>query len=146
MMKIKVKNMQEKERDCSLTIDEMSISPSTEYDMRTGRIMGEVTLPGHSGRATHAMVFMLAGINTRWKQTVAYYFSGNSVFGSVLKPIVCNIIMKVSQIGLNILNVTTDMGSCNQAMWRTYGISCGRMQRTVNKVSSISSYKINRLC
>lgn len=91
--------------------------------MRKGRIMGQVTLPGHSGKTTHAMVFMLACTNTRWKQTIAYYFTRNSVFGSVLKPIVSNIIMKASQIGLNILNVTTNMGSYNHAVWRTFGIS-----------------------
>lgn len=78
--------------------------------------MGQVTLPGHSRKTTHAMVFMLAGINARWKQTIAYYFTRNSVFGSVLKPIVSNIIMKASHIGLNILNVTTDMSSYNHAM------------------------------
>src|SRR5688572_27578670 len=134
LLRLKVAEMHDKEKDCALTLDEMSISPSAEYDTRTGRLMGEVTLPGHSGRATHAMVFMLSGISTRWKQTVAYYFTGNSVYGSALKPIVVNIITKAWEIGLRVRTVTCDMGACNRTMWSTFGICCGRMMKTINQI------------
>ena len=68
--------MKSTDRKCSLTLDEMSIEPKTVYDSSSGQVMGSVTLPGHSGVATHAIVFMLSGIASRWKQTVAFYFSG----------------------------------------------------------------------
>lgn len=55
----------------------MAIHAKTEYDQSTSRVYGKVTLPGHSGIATHALVFMLSGICKRWKQTVAYYYTGN---------------------------------------------------------------------
>ena len=133
---MKVAEMHDKEKYCALSLDEMSITPSSEYDTRTGRLMGEVTLPGHSGRATHAMVFMLSGISTRWKQTVAYYFTGNSVYGSASKPnIILNIIRKAWEIGLRVLTVTSDMGACNRTMWNSFGICCGRMMKTVNRIS-----------
>ena len=45
-----------------LTLDEMAITPSVELHMGTGKLFGNVTLPGHNGRATHACVFMLAGV------------------------------------------------------------------------------------
>src|SRR5688572_8957393 len=134
LLQLKVAQMNDKERDCALTLDEMSITPSVEYDIRTGRLMGEVTLPGHSGKATHAMVFMLSGISTRWKQTVAYYFTGNSVFGSAIKPIVTNIIQRAWDIGLRVVTVTSDMGACNRALWTTFGICCGRASKAVNAV------------
>lgn len=134
LLQLKVDQMNDKERDCALTLDEMSITPSVEYDVRTGRLMGEVTLPGHSGKATHAMVFMLSGISTRWKQTVAYYFTGNSVFGSAVKPIVTNIIQRAWDIGLRVVTVTSDMGACNRAIWSAFGICCGRSSRTVNAI------------
>lgn len=66
------------ERECVLTIDEMAITPSVELHTLTGKLYGDVTLPGHTGVATHACVFMLAGNTTRWKQVVAYHFSSNS--------------------------------------------------------------------
>ena len=134
LLEIKVRSMNEKERDCALTLDEMSISMSVDYDIQTGQLLGDVTLPGHSGKASHAMVFMLAGISTRWKQTVAYYFTGNSVYGSALKPIITNIVRLASEVGLRIVTVTSDMGACNQSMWKSFGISCGRSVDTVNKV------------
>ena len=54
-----------------MTMDEMAITPSVELDMITGKLYSDVTLPGHTGVATHACVFMLAGNTTRWKQVVA---------------------------------------------------------------------------
>ena len=89
------------ERECCLTLDEMSITAGAEFDTRTGRFIGDVTLPDHSGIATHSLVFMLGGITTRWKQTVAYYFTGNSTDGSVFAPIVLSIIKHCYDIGLN---------------------------------------------
>jgi len=51
----------------------MSIQVKTEYDVSSGRVVGAVTLPGHNGIATHALVSMLSGLPVRWKQAVAYY-------------------------------------------------------------------------
>jgi len=50
-----------------LMLDEMSVKCGVEFDNRTGRFVGDVglTLPNHSGAATHALVFMLGGISTR---------------------------------------------------------------------------------
>ena len=51
MLHLKVMNKIEKY--CALTLDEMSIAQSVEFDIRSGRVMGDVTLPGHTGKATH---------------------------------------------------------------------------------------------
>lgn len=65
--------MEEKDRVCSLTLDEMSIKTAIEYDSSAGVIVGNVTMPEHAPTpATKALVFMLSGVNVRWKQTVAY--------------------------------------------------------------------------
>ena len=61
---------------CSLTMDEMSVECKMELDKSSGRVLGGVTLPGHSGLATHGLVFMLSGLAKRWKRTVAYHYSG----------------------------------------------------------------------
>ena len=58
-LSIKVRSMLPEERQCVLTLDEMSITASVELDNRSGRFSGDVSLPGHSGVATHSMVFML---------------------------------------------------------------------------------------
>ncbi|PIK41368.1 hypothetical protein BSL78_21778 [Apostichopus japonicus] len=60
-LELKVSNMRPEERICSLTLDEMALSTSIEYDVSSGRLLGDVTLPDHSGTATHALVFMIGG-------------------------------------------------------------------------------------
>ena len=75
-LSIQVANLNKFERMCSVTLDEMAIERRIEYDSSSGKICGKVDLPEHSGEATHALVFMCSGITTRWKQTVAYYFTG----------------------------------------------------------------------
>jgi hypothetical protein len=65
---VKVQDMNAQEKECCLTLDEMSVTASVDFDIRSGNLIGDVNLPGHSGVATHALVFMLGGLTTRWKQ------------------------------------------------------------------------------
>jgi hypothetical protein len=58
-----VDQMSPEERNCCLTLDEMKITEGYEYDRASGSILGDTTLPSHSGPATHGLVFMLAGKN-----------------------------------------------------------------------------------
>ena len=59
---LRVERMNPEERYCVLVLDEMSITPCVEFDTHSGSLLGNVTFPGHSGKATHALVFMLSGI------------------------------------------------------------------------------------
>nr|XP_054757276.1 uncharacterized protein LOC129263389 [Lytechinus pictus] len=133
-LKLKVEGMHPDERLCCLTLDEMSLTSSVEYDAGGGDLMGSVTLPQHDGTATHALVFMLGGITTRWKQTVCYHYTSNSTDGAVFKDIVLDIIQRSSDIGLHVEAVASDMGSANRAMWKSFGIKCGKHCRTKSKI------------
>ncbi|KAF2891236.1 hypothetical protein ILUMI_14936 [Ignelater luminosus] len=104
----------------------MAITPGKVYDMSLNKYFGDVTLPNHDGIASDVLVFLLAGVTMRWKQIVAYYFTGGSVDGSVFTNIIKEIFEKANVLNLNILGITSDMGPSNQAMWRTWGISAGR--------------------
>lgn len=64
------------ERLCSITLDETSIKSRNEYDVSTGKVLGFVNLPGHTGIATKALVVMICGVATRWKQTVGWWLTG----------------------------------------------------------------------
>lgn len=75
-LQIKVASFNEHEKVCGIVLDEMSIATSNIYGTSTRKYIGNITLPGHSGRATNALVIMLVSISSRWKQTVAYYFTG----------------------------------------------------------------------
>ena len=126
-LKIKVNAMKaDLEHECMLILDEMSITCSKDYDVARSNFVGDVTLPGNSRIATHALVFMLGGIITRWKQTIAYYFTPNSENGEVLCEIIIDLVRKTEQVGLRVHNITSDMGSVNAGMKRAFGITCGK--------------------
>lgn len=137
-LKLKTTKMNEFERVCCLTLDEMSIQPGVQYDKSSSCIRGETTLPGDNGVATHALVFMLAGIGTRWKQTVAYHFTSDGFDGKCLQPIVNDIIQMAEDVGLHVICVTSDMGSANRSMHTSFGVNCTKKsvleESTVNKI------------
>ena len=58
-LQIKVNAMNENERECCLFLDEMCIKAGLQYDRSSSCLRGDVTLPQHSGVATHTLVFML---------------------------------------------------------------------------------------
>ena len=109
-LKMKVSQFEdERDKECSLVMDEMSITPRNVYDTSTHSFLGSVTLPDHVGTATHALVFMLVGIASRWKQIIGYYFTGDGFKGDTLKPIILKIVQKAEAINLHVNNITSDM-------------------------------------
>ena len=126
--------MKPEERECCLTFDEMVIQAGMQYDRELSCMCGNITLPEHEGETTHALVLMLGGITTRWKQTVAYRFTGNSVHGATLKPIVLEILQRTKDIVLHVNSVTSDMGSANRALWQRFGKVCSRYAKIVNMI------------
>ena len=117
MLKPKVKSMPENERVCSLTIDAMSIKPSTQYDKSSHSFVGESTFPGHSGTATKAIVFMIGGVIKRWKETVCYHFTTDlGIDENECGALVSEIIINAENIGLHVKSVCTDMDGSNQKL------------------------------
>ena len=62
MRRLKADGMNEIEKKSMLTLDEMSITPSASGNRGAVR---EHNTTGHKGQATHALVFMLAGVTMR---------------------------------------------------------------------------------
>ncbi|KYN28362.1 hypothetical protein ALC57_02223 [Trachymyrmex cornetzi] len=91
----------EKDLECGLIFDEMSITPKRSYNPSTASLIGNVTFPNHEGIATHAIVFMLVGICNRWKHIVGYHFTGNSFASKTLQEIIFQIIKKNWRNGLS---------------------------------------------
>lgn len=104
------------DKHCIIALDEMSITPGRTLDQSNNTYVGYVTLTNANNCnakefATHALVIMLGGIGSRWKQVIAYYFTESSFEGSKLKEIICDIIDRVEKIGLYVHGVISDMGS-----------------------------------
>ncbi|XP_077490812.1 uncharacterized protein LOC144101512 [Amblyomma americanum] len=101
VMKCKTDTMENVEKDCVLFLDEMEIATAFELDRGEDVLLGSITLPSKPEEpANHALVFMLGGINQRWKQVIGYEFTGQHVEGAVLKDYVLDIIRRCGQISL----------------------------------------------
>jgi hypothetical protein len=83
--------------------------------------------------ATHALVFMLAGVSSQWKQTVAYDFTGNCFLASEILQRRMTIIEKSHEIGFTVRVIISDMGPQNREIWRLLNI-------VANRHSDIRSY------
>lgn len=127
-LQIKVSKMTDFDKECVVIVDEMSIERGTQYDPSVKKIIGNVTFPSTTTRlAKNGLVVMLAGIATKWKQVVAYEFSGdfdNTDYGVKLKKLVFDVICAAENIGLSVSSFVSDMGPLNQKMWKEFGIVC----------------------
>lgn len=106
----KVPTMEDADKNCVLIFDEMAIQPGVNYCNNLKKFVGSITLPGHSGVANHIMVFMLAGLKSRWKQVVAYYYTGDTVNNGCLKSIMLDIIQRAESTGLRVHVSLSDCG------------------------------------
>ncbi|KMQ88907.1 vam6 vps39-like protein [Lasius niger] len=75
VIRCQISRMSPYEMYCIVALDEMAIKPGQMYDSTCKRIIGSCTFPGHTGLAKEPLVILLAGITTRWKYAVAYYFT-----------------------------------------------------------------------
>lgn len=75
--------MKPEERHCALLLDEMQLTTGLDFDPTVKKPIGLATAPlakqGPEGElvyAKHGLVIMLTGLSSRWKQVVAYHFTG----------------------------------------------------------------------
>lgn len=133
-LEFKKSSMTETDIQCDLVLDEMAITAKICYDSSTETLIGNVTFPHEKGNATHALVFMLVGIASRWKHVVAYHFTGNRLNSNLLKETIFQIINETEAIGFRVNFVTSDMGPGNVALWSLLGISTGRFSTITNYI------------
>ncbi|KAM7287684.1 uncharacterized protein ISCGN_031375 [Ixodes scapularis] len=135
-LKAKVSTMLPEERNAALMIDEMQITAGTDYDPSVKGLIGKLSTKlgpkatCTDGRATHAMVFMLGGMSSRWKQTVAYHLTGTSFCKLEMRNFIFTLIKECEFIGIRIDAIITDMGPGNQAIWSICGIGATKRGKT----------------
>jgi len=72
LLSLRVSGLPTCERQCALVFDDMSLSCLLSYDKNLDRVIGYAD---DGTIATHALVFMVRGIKTKWKQAVAFFFT-----------------------------------------------------------------------
>lgn len=76
-MKTKVGTLSEKAKCCTLSWDEVSLKAHLDYSTTKDQIDGFVDLAyvRTSGFATHALTFMVRGIQIPFKQSIGYFYT-----------------------------------------------------------------------
>lgn len=122
LLRVKSTSLSKMDKKCILLLDEMAIKPELELNTSNDVIYGFVD-HGHLGRknviATHALVVMLRGLNSNWKQAIGIYI-GN-VNGVDLSNIIKYCICQVTSLEFDVLAVNTDQGSNNRNAYRILG-------------------------
>lgn len=97
-----------------------------EYDIATQSYIGGITIPlsksSRDENATHALIFMIVGISSKYKQIVRYDFTGNSIKADVFLDIVMSIVKRSWNVGLKCNALSSDMGGSNTAVWKLCGV------------------------
>ncbi|KAI4465090.1 thap domain-containing protein 9 [Holotrichia oblita] len=113
-----VKDLMEMDRYCILMFDEMSLSRGFDYCKRYDKVLGYADL-GSNRRlnklADHALVFMVQGLRSSWKQPVAYYFTPSSLSALSLKELIKEVISSLQKINLKVVCTVCDQSSVNSS-------------------------------
>ena len=98
-----------------LVLDEMQLRRELEYHKGLKCFLGRVSnkfvsrqSEEHDKLANHALVFMLRGLTTNWKQVIAYYLTDDSVTGTYLWQTTKSIIVLLGENNINVRVVALD--------------------------------------
>lgn len=100
-IKLKALEMDDLDKYCTLSWDEMAVTPHLNFsdvnDAMDGFVdFGNVTVPEF---ATHALVFMIRGVKLAYKQPVTYFFTNNHLDSNELAELVKLVISEVFNSG-----------------------------------------------
>ncbi|CAK1584401.1 unnamed protein product [Parnassius mnemosyne] len=102
-----------KQKLCTIVFDEVSLTPHLTFNEKDDIINGFVDIAGERKLkyCDHALVFMLRGICSPWRQSVAFYFCEGTVSAAELQCILKQIVPQVIRTGLIPLGLVCDQGS-----------------------------------
>ncbi len=123
LLEIRVKRLPEEERLCVLIADEISLKTSADYSASEDKVFG-CTANGQI--LNSALVFMVGGLRSKWKQAFFYKFTKSAVSAEELWPILKEILSELKKIGLQVVLFSTDQGSNFSSLKSILGVSSSR--------------------
>lgn len=97
-------SMNENDRICILSFDEMKIRSEYEYDRPNDSVLKP---------SNYVQVAMVRGLISKWKQPIFYQYDCRMSY-----QIISEIIIKLDNIGYSVVALVSDMGSTNQGLWK----------------------------
>ena len=128
-LKVKSQSMAPADRLCALVFDEMSIKEFLQYESSSDRIEGFEDF-GEVGTsafvANHALVFMVRGLYSKWKQPIGYFLTSGPVNKDKLNVLINLCLEKLEETGLLVKVIICDQGSNNRASFVKMGVSISK--------------------
>ena len=117
--------MSPSERLCVLLFDEMTIKEAVHFSESEDRVLGfeDFGTEKNYTVANHASVFMVRGLQRKWKQPFGFFFSTGTMKADRLSNLIADAIRKLQRRGLNCIAFVSDQGSNNQSALRQLGVS-----------------------
>lgn len=125
-IKAKMESLHSTDRWCCLSIDEMQILQSQDYDKVKKKFLGYVSLGKTSELATHLLVVMVRGLKTKWKQVIACVSTAKSTNNLCMKQLLHECIDFCTECDLKVVSVTSDMGGNNVSLWNNLNVFAQR--------------------
>lgn len=124
-LEIKIKTMLDQDKHCTLCIDEMAIKSNLFYHTGRDEIVGLVDTGNETKEfciAQNVLVIMARGLYSNWKQPIAYFFISTQFQANKLRIVLEQCILKLSDLGLHIEAIVSDMGSNFIELANCFGI------------------------
>lgn len=118
LLKKLLEPMSERDRHCTIMMDEMDIMGTVTFDQQMEQMLGPFK---------HLQVLMVSGIFTSWKMPVLFGFNQ-----PVTKQLLLDVIKDVEAVGGRVVSTVNDMGSGNLRLWRDLGIGPNAEASIVN--------------
>lgn len=134
ILKLRVIGLPLCERQCALVFDEISLKSQLTYDKNLDHVIG-YTNDGMI--ATHALVFMIRGLCSKWKQAISFFFTRNTIASSKLSELVKECITRVHDIGLFVRCIVCDQGPTNVAAVKNLGSTVASPNFSIDTIGHI---------
>ena len=136
VLKKKPESMTDLDKCCTLVLDEMTIKTLLQYEPDRDRISGFADC-GHLGTTldfgNQALVFMVTGIFSNWKQSVSYVISNEATKAGFIHSLVSDCLQRLELAGLKVKLVICDQGPSNQSLFANFlQVSASKPYFTIN--------------
>ncbi|CAB3238210.1 unnamed protein product [Arctia plantaginis] len=113
LLKLKVGQMTETEKNCSVMIDAMSLKANLFFNIKEDKITGFHEIEGLQSPepAKNALVIMVRGMFVNWKQPISYAFISECRNYEEINKWIDKVLQKLFEIGLNVRIFVSDQGS-----------------------------------
>jgi Transposase protein len=120
ILRHRVAALQNRDHQCSLVLDEMSLKCNVTYNKHLDKLVG---FANGGQLANEVLVFMVRGLAMKWKQAFAYFFTHNTVNTSNLARQITDCLQRLDGIGLCVRCIVCDQGPTNVSAMRQLGFA-----------------------